>query len=53
MQLTYEDSFDLTGADELASEETRNIPFFGFVLGTLMSIGLWGVLAWVVWVIAV
>jgi len=51
MQLTYEESLRMGGADELAPEDTRNIPFFGFVTGTLISLGLWGVLAWMVWVL--
>jgi len=37
------------GADELSPEETRDIPFFGFVTGTLLSLGLWAVIAWTVW----
>lgn len=35
--------------DELAPEDTRNIPFFGFVTGTLISLGLWSVIAWTLW----
>ncbi len=37
--------------DELASEDTRDIPFFGFVTGTVISLGLWGVVAWAVWAV--
>jgi hypothetical protein len=48
MQLTY-DQTSLVAKDELAPEETRNIPFFGFVTGTLISLGLWSVIAWMVW----
>jgi hypothetical protein len=47
MQLTY-DQLPQVG-DELAPEETRNIPFFGFVTGTLVSLALWGILAWTLW----
>ena len=49
MQLTYEESIGVSGADEFAPEETRDIPFFGFVIGTLISLGLWGMIAWTVW----
>jgi hypothetical protein len=47
MQLTYDQLPQVR--DELAPEETRNIPFFGFVTGTLVSLALWGVLAWTLW----
>jgi hypothetical protein len=49
MQVTYEDSFSLTDVDELAPEDTRNIPFFGFVTGMLISLGLWCMIAWTLW----
>ena len=49
MQATYEGSIKLTGADELAPEDTRDIPFFGFITGTLISLGLWCMIAWTVW----
>jgi len=39
------------GNDELAPEETRNIPFFGFVAGTIISLGLWLWIAWTIWVV--
>jgi hypothetical protein len=48
MQSTYEEM--IGAADELI-EETRNIPFFGFVTGTLISLGLWAIVAWAVWVL--
>jgi hypothetical protein len=47
MQLTYTQLPQVS--DELALEETRNIPFFGFVTGTLVSLALWGVIAWTLW----
>jgi hypothetical protein len=47
MQLTY-GQLAQTG-DELAPEETRNIPFFGFVTGALVSLALWGIVAWTLW----
>jgi hypothetical protein len=47
MQLTYDELTRTT--DELALEETRNIPFFGFVTGTLISLALWGIIAWTLW----
>ena len=37
--------------DELAPEETRNIPFFGFATATLISLGLWSAIAWMVWAV--
>lgn len=39
--------------DDLAPEETRNIPFFGFVTGTLISLALWGIVAWTFWAVVV
>ncbi len=50
MQLIYEQT-NLVAEDELAPEETRNIPFFGFVTGSLISLGLWSVIAWTVWAV--
>jgi hypothetical protein len=50
MQLTYEQT-NLVAEDELAPEETRNIPFFGFVTGSLISLGLWSVIAWTLWAV--
>ena len=47
MQLTYDELARTT--DELAPEETRNIPFFGFVTGALISLALWGIVAWTLW----
>ncbi|MGD0948442.1 MAG: hypothetical protein ABSA52_13520 [Candidatus Binatia bacterium] len=47
MQLTYDQPAGT--ADDLAPEETRNIPFFGFVIGALISLGLWGIVAWTLW----
>jgi hypothetical protein len=47
MQLTYDQP--LQPSEELAPEETRNIPFFGFVTGALVSLALWGILAWTLW----
>jgi hypothetical protein len=47
MQLTYDQLPQVS--DELGLEETRNIPFFGFVTGALVSLALWGVIAWTLW----
>ena len=49
MQLTYDQLRHVS--DELAPEETRNIPFFGFVTGALVSLALWGIVAWTLWVL--
>ena len=49
MQATYDESVRLTSVDDFAPEETRNIPFFGFVTGILISVGLWAVIGWTVW----
>jgi hypothetical protein len=49
MQLTY-DQLTRT-ADDLAPEQTSNIPFFGFVIGAVISLGLWGIVAWTLWVL--
>jgi len=51
MQLTYEDIIQLAPDDDLAPEQTRDIPFFGFVTGTLLSMLLWSAIAWTVWAI--
>jgi len=51
MQLTYEDIAQMGREDELAPEQTRDIPFFGFVTGTLLSMLLWSAIAWTVWAI--
>ena len=52
MQVTYEDIKWAEGqGDELAPEETRHIPFFGFATATLISLGMWSVVAWTVWAI--
>ena len=49
MQLTYEQRAAVT--DDFAPEETRNIPFFGFVTGSLVSLALWAVVAWTLWAV--
>ncbi len=49
MQLTY-DEMEFR-RDDLAPEDTRNIPFFGFVTGTLISVALWGIVAWTLWAV--
>jgi hypothetical protein len=51
MQMTYEGSVGLSGGDEFPPEETRDIPFFGFVMGTVISLGLWSMIAWTVWAV--
>ena len=53
MQLTYEERKWIRGdRDDLAPEDTRNIPFFGFAMATLLSLALWSYVAWTVWAIA-
>ena len=49
MQLMYDQP--VPTVDEFAPEETRNIPFFGFVTGTLISLALWGIVAWTLWAV--
>jgi hypothetical protein len=49
MQATYEESIRLIGTDEFAPEDTRDIPFLGFVLGSLISLGIWCMIGWTVW----
>jgi hypothetical protein len=53
MQLTYDETtWARTERDEeLAPEETRNIPFFGFATATLLSLGLWSYVAWMIWAV--
>ena len=48
MQLTYDEIARFTD-DELAPEQTRDFPFFGFVTGTVISFMLWGAIAWALW----
>ncbi len=51
MQLTYDEmSWARAERDDLAPEDTRNIPFFGFATATLISLALWSYLAWTIWV---
>ena len=52
MQLTYDEGVHLGADDELAPEQTKDIPFLGFVTATVLSVGLWGWIVWVVWVLA-
>jgi len=47
MRMTY-DQLART-AYELVPEETRDTPFFGFVTGALISLALWGAVAWTLW----
>ena len=49
MQLTYDETN--WERDDLAPEDTRNIPFFGFATATLVSLGLWSYLAWMIWAV--
>ena len=49
MQATYEEIAWTKAGDELALEETRDIPFFGFVTATVISAAMWGVIAWTLW----
>ncbi len=51
MQLTFEQMALASTEDELSPEQTRNIPFFGFVTGTAISVVLWGAIAWMVWAV--
>jgi hypothetical protein len=52
MQLTYEETtWAPAERDELAPEETRNIPFLGFATATLISLGLWSYVAWMIWAV--
>ncbi len=48
MQLMYDQPVP---SDEFAPEDTRNIPFFGFVTGTLISLVMWGIVAWTLWAV--
>jgi hypothetical protein len=49
MDMTYADVVRATEEDDLAPEETRDIPFFGFVTGMVISLGIWSVIAWTIW----
>lgn len=49
MQLTFDDMRWMATDDELAPEDTRNMPFFGFMAATVISLGIWCAIAWTVW----
>ncbi len=51
MQVTYGQMAWAARKDELVPEETRGIPFFGFVTGTLLSLAVWAAIAWAVWAV--
>ena len=52
MEVTYDEAtWTQAESDELAPEETRNIPFFGFATATLLGLGLWSYIAWTVWAV--
>jgi hypothetical protein len=53
MELTYGGAPRVAPEDDLAPEQTRDIPFFGFVAGTLLSLLLWSAIAWTLWAIIV
>jgi len=38
-------------SDKFPPEETRDVPLFGFVTGSLISLALWVFIAWLVWVV--
>jgi hypothetical protein len=46
---TFEDVAWMAADRELAPEETRDLPFFGFVAGSLISLAIWSALAWTIW----
>ncbi|MFQ5667509.1 MAG: hypothetical protein ACE5I7_13945 [Candidatus Binatia bacterium] len=52
MQATYDKiGWVSSDAEEFAPEETRDMPFFGFVAGILLSLALWSIIAWTVWAV--
>jgi hypothetical protein len=51
MQLTYDELDRVVVQDGGDVEDMRDIPFFGFLTGSLISLGLWGVIAWVIWAV--
>jgi len=50
MQSTYDDYGDRS--DDFSPEETRDIPLFGFITGSLISFVLWVGIAWMVWLVS-
>jgi len=38
-----------TEVEDLAVEETRSIPFLGFVASTVLSVVFWAAVGWAVW----
>jgi len=49
MHLTYDQLHRFTTEDDLSPDQTREIPFSGFVNGALMGAGLWVLIGWAVW----
>ena len=50
MQTTYENTAD--SRDDFSPEETKDIPLFGFITGSLISFVLWVAIAWMVWLVS-
>ena len=47
------DHMDWTGTEveDLAPEETRSVPFLGFVASTVLSVVFWAAIGWAVWAV--
>lgn len=53
MQLTYDQLRRFTTENDASPDQTRDIPLSGFVSGAVISLGLWGMIALVIWSLVV
>ena len=49
MQLTYDQLRRFTTENDSSPDQTKDIPLSGFVSGSLISLGLWGMIGLVIW----
>jgi hypothetical protein len=42
-------AFEMNEADELALDRLPGMPLLGFFTGTLLSLGIWGLVAVIAW----
>jgi hypothetical protein len=49
MHLTFDQLRRFTTEDDMSPDQTRDIPFSGFLNGVLIGLGLWTLIGWAVW----
>lgn len=49
MQLTYDQLRRFTTENDASPDQTKDIPLSGLVSGSLIGLGLWGMIAVVIW----